>query len=314
VWYVLWSMHGSQRELRHALSEISPWAVEPICGKLSRSLGQLADSSGLTAVKARLDAYAAQAAAQRAAQVAAADAATTAAAAASAARPTQRSAHSATAIVECRGTTPQHDHSREKREKQAAPDRTVKRVLRHADILQAEVRISRPRAEMPAVRTSAAAYVASTAPSLLRTAPNSCEPSTSDSSHLWTPALQNDTSRHPKDPQRCSEMAVSTRDERQEDDFAADVPNWVPHCKPPTLAAAQTSTAATGKENAWPSLPQKRTAGAAECAAVQRRALEVSAAIGGQSEPAVQTWRKPAMSGLDSTKMSDAYINLDCLD
>jgi hypothetical protein len=42
--------------------------------------------------------------------------------------------------------------------------------------------------------------------------------------------------------------------------------------------------------------------------------LTVCTAHGSHSEPAVLSWREPAVDALDSTNMSDAYINLDCLD
>ena len=309
VWYVLWSMHSSQHELRHALANIRPAAVEPICGRLSGTVSELVNSSNLMAAKARLDAYATQAAAQQAAQDAAASKqAATAAAPASAASRETGSATFAAAEASRSRNTPQH---RRPADSHAAPDHKAVPMPRSADVMQAAADSGNLTGNMHAVRMSAAPCAASLTNDPETTAPEGREPSNSDSQQPCVAATRSCIGMHAANGLRnCSRLALGAGSHHEADGSAAPT-GASSHCTPPT------STAATGKENASPSLPLKRAAPAAECAVMPRpvrQALTVSTASSSCCEHAQPPERKPAVTALDSITMSDAFINLDCLD
>ena len=309
MWYVLWSMHSSQHELKHALTAIRPCAVQPICGRLSGSLAQLANSGDRAAAMARLDAYGARAAAQQAARDAVAEEqAAHAAAADFAALHTDRSTPAAAAQPRCSGSAPQQQLSAHS---QAAPDQRAVHMPWPADMLHAAAISSRQTANSSAVRTSAASCTALVASGLATTAPNSRNPTNSGSHQHSTAAAQSRTSMQPAAASwRCSETAVGASNEHKAAGRLARVPILAAApCKPAISATA------TGKENVWPSLPQKRAAPAAEVAAVQRAVRQAMAvSMPSWCEHAPPAGQEPTVNNLDSTKMSDAFINLDCLD
>jgi hypothetical protein len=311
VGYVLWSMHSSQHELKHALTAIRPCAVQPICGKLSGSLAQLANSGDRAAAMALLDAYGAQAAARQAAHTAASDQQAAGAAAADlAVLPTDRSASRAAAQPRCSGSAPQQHISAHS---PAAPEQKALHMPWPADMLHAAAISSRQTANSPAVRMSAASCTAIVASDLSTTASDSRNSTDSNRQQHCTAAALSCTRMQPADPSRhCSTTAVGGSNKHGAAGRSAHVPALAASpCKPAIPATA------AGKENAWPSLPQKRAAPTAEGSDVQRpvrQAIAVAIPDSSRCEHALPTRREPTVNNVDSTTMSDAYINLDCLD
>lgn len=302
-------MHSSQHELKHALSAIRPRAVQPICGNMSDSLAQLANSGDRAAVMVSLDAYGAQVAAQQAAQIAAAEEqAAGASAAALAALPTDRSAPRAEAQPRCSGSAPQQQVSAHS---QAAPDQRAVHMPWPADMLHAAAISSRQTAssQLSAVRMPAASRMASVASGLPTTALECRQPAIHGRQQLCAAAAQSCTNMQPADASPHSRIAaVGASNEREAAGRSVRVPAPAASpCKPVILATA------AGKENAWPSLPQKRAAPAVEGSDVQRPVRQAMAVSTPDSSWCEHT--PPArVNNVDSTTTSDTYINLDCLD
>lgn len=312
--YVLWSMHGSQAELKADLRQLQPYAVKAISGGMSGSLAQLADSSRLAAAEERLAAFGAQIAALEAAEAAAADMA--AEAAVSAGLPSDVTAADAAAPGVVVEQPVQQQTAREPTAALPAND-AAEADQGHADT--SEPPPSSSSQSKPATRAEIGAGAASVPCSHAATAPRSSEPRGDGQRHEAAfsfgasggAAVASTDARPADDSQHCSEAAASIGDGN-----AAEAAVYSPQqSAPPGRAAARPGTH-RGKENSLPGLPQKRAASAADCAVEPpqvRQALTASATAGSQRDAASRWQRAPTPSSLDSTTMSDAFIDFDCL-